>query len=395
MKICYRSFDAEPAFQPLDQRTLLDGTLPLVTLQITDSVVAEEGPDTGSIRLHRTGVLDQPLFVYFDIQQPDPPTQRGVATNGIDYIGLSNIVRIPAGRRTVNIPIIPIDDLEVEGGEVVRFTILNNAGYRLDIANPLNRTGTIVILEDDSLPLVTITAPDITAAEIGGADVSAVDTARFVIRRTGDRALPLTVHFRIRGSATHGNDYERITPSDQSPRILIPAGKRQAAIIIRPINDGLFEGNETVRIILQPSSDSSYGLNGDNPSQVSSFITLLDKPLVSLIVTDPFGTQFPQDTASFTLLRTGPTDRPLQVQYTLGGSGIPGTDYRRLPQLLTIPAGESTLLVPIRGLGNDQTGPRTIRLTLSPANTYNLNLNQPMLLTVSNFVTLLDEPLAQ
>jgi hypothetical protein len=51
--------------------------------------------------------------------------------------------------------------------------------------------------------------------------------------------------------------------------------------------------------------------------------------------------------------------------------------------------------VPIRGLGNDQIGPKTVRLTLRPANTYNLNLNQPMLLTVSNFVTLLDEPLEQ
>lgn len=395
MKRSYRSFVAEPAFERLDQRALLDTTLPLVTMQITDSVVAEEGPDTGSIRLHRTGVLDQPLFVFFQIQQPDPPTQRGVATNGIDYIGLSNIVRIPAGRRTVNIPIIPIDDLEVEGGEVVRFTILENAAYRVDTTNPLNRVGTVVILEDDSLPLVTVLAPDAQAAEIGGADISAVDTARFIIRRTGDRALPLTVHFRIRGSATHGSDYERITPPDADTEIIIPAGRRQVPIVIRPINDGLFEGDETVRIILQPSEDGSYGLNGDNPTTVSSFITLLDKPLVSLLVTDPYGTQFPSDTASFTLLRTGPVDRPLQVQYTLSGTGIAGTDFRRLPQVLTIPAGQMTLLVPIRGLGNDQIGPKTVRLTLRPANTYNLNLNQPMLLTVSNFVTLLDEPLSQ
>ncbi len=395
MSMSYRSFAAEPAFERLDQRALLDSTLPLVTMQIIDSAVAEEGPDTGSIRLRRTGELDQPLFVFFQIQQPDPPTQRGVATNGIDYIGLSNIVRIPAGRRSVIIPIIPIDDLEVEGPEVVRFTILENEAYRLDTTNILNRTGTIVIQEDDSLPLVTIAARDATAAEIGGADVSAVDTATFVIRRTGDKALPLAVFFRIRGSATHGVDYERITPRGVPPRVVIPAGRLQTAITIRPINDSLFEGDETVRIILQPSGDLSYALNTDNPAEVSSFITLLDKPLVSLLVTDPYGTQFPQDTASFTLLRTGPIDRPLQVQYSLGGTGVAGADYRRLPQVLTIPAGQATLLVPIRGLGNDQIGPRTVRLTLLSANTYNLNLNQPMLLTVSNFVTLLDEPLEQ
>lgn len=395
MKRSYRSCDAGPVFEPLHARTMLDATLPLVTLSIVDSDIAEEGPNTGSFRLHRTGVLDEPLFVLFSIQQPDPPTQRGVATNGIDYIGLSNIVRIPAGRRSVNLPIIPIDDLEVEGGEVVRLTILENAAYRVDTANPLNRVGTVVIREDDALPIVTIRAPDAFGAEIGGADVSAVDTARFVIRRTGDRALPLTVRFRIRGSATHGNDYERVTPQGEAVQIVIPAGRRQAPITIRPINDGLFEGDETVRIILQPSANGSYALNGDDPSTVSSHITLLDKPLVSLIVTDPYGTQFPQDTASFTILRTGPTDRPLKVQYTLAGTGIAGTDYRRLPQVLTIPAGQSALLVPIRGLGNDQIGPKTVRLTLRPANTYNLNLAQPMLLTVSNFVTLLDEPLEQ
>ena len=390
MAICYRSLVHDGAFEPLGARVMLNITLPLVTMQITDSVVAEEGPDQGAILLHRTGILDQPLFVLFQIQQPSPPTQHGVATNGIDYIGLSSIVRIPAGRRTVTIPIIPIDDLEVEGGEVVRFTILDSAEYRLDMANPLNRIGTVVILEDDAQPLVTIDAPDFLAAEIGGADVSAVDTARFVIRRTGDRALPLTVTYRIRGSATNGGDYESIQRS-----IVIPAGRLAAAVTIRPINDALFEGDETVRIILQPSTNGSYGLNADNPSDVSSHITLLDKPLVSLLVTDPFGTQFPQDTASFTLLRTGPTDRPLQVLYTLGGTGIVGQDYRRLPQVLTIPAGQTTLLVPIRGLGNQQTGPRTVRLTLGLANTYNLNLSQPMLLTVSNFVTLLDEPAEQ
>ena len=244
----------EPALERLEPRTLLDTTLPLVTMQIIDSEVAEEGPDPGAIRLHRTGVLDEPLFVFFDIQQPNPPTQRGIATNGIDYIGLSNIVRIPAGKRTVTIPIIPIDDLEVEGPEEVRFSIMPSETYRLDETNPLRRSGVIVIREDDALPLVTIRAADASAAEIGGASAGAVDTARFIITRTGDRALPLTVNFRIRGSATHGVDYERIVPQGQPTRITIPAGRKQVAITIRPINDNLFEGDETVRIILQPST---------------------------------------------------------------------------------------------------------------------------------------------
>lgn len=394
MNASYRSLHGEPSIERLEPRTLLDTTLPLVTMQIIDSEVAEEGPDPGAIRLHRTGVLDEPLFVFFDIQQPNPPTQRGIATNGIDYIGLSNIVRIPAGKRTVTIPIIPIDDLEVEGPEEVRFSIMPSQTYRLDETNPLRRSGVIVIREDDALPLVTIRAADASAAEIGGASAGAVDTARFIITRTGDRALPLSVNFRIRGSATHGVDYERIVPQGQPTKITIPAGRKQVAITIRPINDNLFEGDETVRIILQPSTGQTYGLNADNPADVSAFITLLDKPLVSLIVTDPFGTQFPQDTASFTLLRTGPIDRPLQVLYTLGGTGIAGQDYRRLPQVLTIPAGQATLLVPIRGLGNDQGGgSKVVRLTLRANNAYNINAAQPIL--VSNFVTLLDEPIGQ
>lgn len=394
MNTRYRSFAAGPAVERLEPRTLLDATLPLVTMQIIDSDVAEEGPNPGAIRLHRTGVLDEPLFVFFDIQQPNPPSQRGIATNGIDYIGLSNIVRIPAGKRTVTIPIIPIDDLEVEGPEDVRFFIMPSETYRLDETNPLRRSGVIVIREDDTLPLVTIRAADASAAEIGGASAGAVDTARFIITRTGDRALPLSVNFRIRGSATHGVDYERIVPEGQPTRITIPAGRKQVAITIRPINDNLFEGDETVRIILQPSTGQTYALNADNPAEVSAYITLLDKPLVSLIVTDPFGTQFPQDTASFTLLRTGPIDRPLQVLYTLGGTGVAGQDFRRLPQVLTIPAGQATLLVPIRGLGNDQGGgSKTVRLTLRANNAYNINAAQPIL--VSNFVTLLDEPVSQ
>ncbi|MCC5789574.1 MAG: glycoside hydrolase family 9 protein [Opitutales bacterium] len=90
---------------------------------------------------------------------------------------------------------------------------------------------------------------------------------------------------------------------------------------------------------------------------VTNLYTETVLPFVSVVATDPYATiGSSTDFATFTFTRTGETTEALTIQFSLEGSAVKWTDYRRpegdIPQILTIPAGASTLIMNIRALGN-------------------------------------------
>src|SRR5438093_5019093 len=89
---------------------------------------------------------------------------------------------------------------------------------------------------------VTITAPDRSASEAGP------DPGLFEIRRSGPTNFDLPVFYRVSGTASNGVDYEQI-PTMMS----IPAGHFTVSIPIKPVDDTLVEGNETVVLQIVPS----------------------------------------------------------------------------------------------------------------------------------------------
>jgi len=62
-------------------------------------------------------------------------------------------------------------------------------------------------------------------------------------------------------------------------------------------------------------------------------------PSVSIASSDPIASEPGADTASFTVTRTGVTNAPMLVQYTLGGSAVNGDDYNAISNFVEIPAG--------------------------------------------------------
>ena len=68
---------------------------------------------------------------------------------------------------------------------------------------------------------------------------------------------------------------------------------------------------------------------------------------VSLVASDPTATIGLTDPATFTFTRDGSTASSLAVNFSLGGSAVKWTDYRRLPEgdmpvSITIPAGATS-----------------------------------------------------
>ncbi|MGH7184654.1 MAG: carboxypeptidase regulatory-like domain-containing protein, partial [Pseudomonadota bacterium] len=88
-------------------------------------------------------------------------------------------------------------------------------------------------------PIVSIAAADAGASEPGA------DTGSFTVARSGNVDASLTIIYTIGGTATNGADYDEITSS-----VTIGAGAASTAIPIRPKDDALIEGNETVTLTL-------------------------------------------------------------------------------------------------------------------------------------------------
>jgi hypothetical protein len=85
-------------------------------------------------------------------------------------------------------------------------------------------------------------------------NVGGTNTATFVVRRQGPTNAALAVGYEIGGTAANGTDYSALSGS-----VTIPAGRHTAQIVVRPIDDTLAEGIETVLLKLSSSPDYTIG----------------------------------------------------------------------------------------------------------------------------------------
>ena len=89
----------------------------------SDPDAAELGPDTGTFTFTRNGDVSFDLPVFLSI--------GGIATNGLDYIEVTNVLVFPAGTDTVEVVITPYLDHRTEGDQTVIFTIVSNLSYSI------------------------------------------------------------------------------------------------------------------------------------------------------------------------------------------------------------------------------------------------------------------------
>ncbi len=227
-----------------------------VRLDASDFVASEPGIDQGEFTFTRFGTTNAPLQVFFTIS--------GTASNGADYVLIPNSVVIPAGRLSVKLPVIPIDDLLIEGPETVTLTLVANSAYSLGSST----NGTVTIMDDE--PMLIITAS--TNGIIEGSRPPAV--VRII--RTGDPKYEITAHLAIGGTATFGVDYPAFPTN-----LHFTCGVTSIDLLISPTNELQIEPNETVTAALIP--DLGYTLL--SPS--NSVLTILDAgtnqtPLVTI-----------------------------------------------------------------------------------------------------------------
>jgi hypothetical protein len=87
----------------------------------TDPEGAELGPDTAEFTIYRSGANDYELPVYLEF--------GGIATNGVDFVPITNVMTFPAGTNMLVITIVPYLDHRTEGDQDLTITILTNLAY--------------------------------------------------------------------------------------------------------------------------------------------------------------------------------------------------------------------------------------------------------------------------
>jgi hypothetical protein len=315
-----------------------------VTVAAIPTSISEASPTPAAFRISRSGSTASNLTVGFQI--------LGSASSPTDYLPIPDSVTIPAGATFVDIPVTPVNDDTDETNETVTINLLNAVGGR--IASP--DTATITIIDDDNntnLPVVTVVATDPLASEPGA------DTGTFTISRQGDTSSDLTVTFTVGGTAGAGD----FTPIGTSA--IIPAGASETIITITPIDDALFETNETVVLTLTQLPSYRVGLDA------SATVTIEDNEIGVSIVSDGNSAEDGSSTGSFVITRTGSLASDLTVFFTVAGTATRTNDYAGFGTSVTIPAGTNVVTIPVDAVNDTlPEGTESVVLTLITGSGY-------------------------
>src|SRR5262249_23750460 len=158
-------------------------------------------------------------------------TVGGTATSGTDYQSIGTSVVIPANEAAATVVVTPINDSASEESETVGLTLASGSGYTLGAQG-----GRGINLRDGKERCDgSIVALDPNVEEANE------KAGTFLVKRTGDLSLSLTVSYTVTGTATPGTDYQTLSGS-----VLIRAGLPSATITVKPIDDSSAEPTETV-----------------------------------------------------------------------------------------------------------------------------------------------------
>ena len=253
----------------------------MVTITAPDPQAVESGVPTvinpGRFTVHRAGATNVDLLVQYVI--------GGTASNGVDYLSISNKVFIPAGRTTADIISDASFDTLSEGRENVVLRLVEPLCPAIYPPPPecylvgIPREA-VVYIDDNTLsrPVVSIVARDPVATEGTNCyrwpgwpvpsptnNLSVTNTAAFVVRREGSTNDSLTVFYTVGGTATNGADYKLLVGN-----VVIPAAHRVAPIVIVPVDDTVPEKIETIaETVAADTEHSSSGVDHPSPRRMS------------------------------------------------------------------------------------------------------------------------------
>jgi hypothetical protein len=296
----------------------------------------ESGQTPLYVELTRTAPIGD-LFV--------PITYSGTSTPGVDYDALTTQFYLQNTEATSYGSLDVYLDAEVEGTETATVTMLPGPAYVLGPNSTLS-------WNVYDAPVVTLSATSSVANEHG--PVNGVIT----LTRSGPTTAELVVPLTLSGSATNGIDYTALPAS-----VTIPIGQSSTTVTIVPLADPLIEPEETV--IVTANGGIIFGVSG-GPATV-----LLRDPVSVTVASLGNASEAGNVAGGFQLTRIGPVDDALAVSISLSGSAVSGSDFASIPGTQIIPAGETSLTIPVIPMPDSLAeGNESLTLTVEPSPDY-------------------------
>lgn len=290
-------------------------TRPIVRVAATDNRATEAGSTTGAFRFTRTGSTASELTINYAL--------GGTATPDGDYAALGVDARFPAGVASVTKTLTPTQDTLQESNETVVLKLVAGPDYAVGTPNH----AIITLTSDDPITRnVSVAASDNTTTEAG------LTTGAFRFTRTGNTSAPLTVRYRVAGTAIAGGDYVWLNTA-----VRFPAGAASVTKTVTPKQDTLMELPETVILTLEQNPEYAVG------EQSNAVVTLTSDEEVARIVSvaapDNRATEAGLTTSTFQFTRNGDTTAALAVRYSVTGTATGGSDYVPLGTSVVFQAG--------------------------------------------------------
>ncbi|MGF6849823.1 gliding motility-associated-like protein [Chitinophaga sp. W3I9] len=275
-------------------------------------------------------------------------TIAGTAKGGADYTTLTGTAVILAGQSSVTIPVTVTDDQLIEGNETVIITATGGTANGLVFTPGTNNTVTINIADDDNKGLdlvVNATTPNAAEPATAGAFTISLASGKLPVE-------DITVTYTVTGSGTAGADYTALTGT-----AVIPAGQSSVIVPVNVTDDDLIEPAETVVLTITGGKSASINYTVGTSSTATVNIADDDHTNLNLLVTasKPDATE-PNVNGAFTIsLASGKrTAEPITLQYMIGGTATPDADYTAITGTITIPAGASSVTIPVSVLDDSE-----------------------------------------
>ncbi|HNW06858.1 MAG TPA: Calx-beta domain-containing protein [Verrucomicrobiota bacterium] len=263
-----------------------------VSVTASQATVPEAGPAVNFI-ISRVGSVAADLTVYY--------TLSGTADNGVDYTTLSGSAVIPANANSVNVALAPIDDAVAELSETVILTVMANSNYSV----ALPTSATISILDNETPEISFAAAPPRKLLES-----YAPSRVTHQVVRKGLLTPELTVNLSYSGTATRGVDY------NAPAAVTVPAGAATANLVLTPINDQDYEGDETATANIAGGTGYTIG----TPSSIDATVVDDDPPPGTVLFSDNFDTD---SSALWEVNLYDPSDASVNFAWDYSTVGIP------------------------------------------------------------------------
>lgn len=292
----------------------------------------------------------------------------GTAVSGTDYASLaSGTLTFDSSQgevlKTVRVAVTGDDVFETDEIVVVTLDSLTGGAVFTDHATSITGEGTIS--NDDLPPLLKITSPMVNEGNSGDSAV-----LRFVVTKTGDSDLPVTVGYAITGTASASGSGADFMHTVESP-IDIPADQTSAAIDIDVSEDNLVEPDETVIVTLSDHGNHRFE---QDASTIEGRGTIANDDFLTLSINSPSvaeGGTGDMPTLTFDVTLGAVSAAAVTVDYAIDGvsTATAGSDFAAFSAgTLVIAAGQTTGSIAVMVIGDADSEPsETVVMRLSNA----------------------------